>query len=94
MPSLPEVSDRGCVVVIDGVHGEAAVFQPVDCSDPASQDPQGSDFNFPVELQDHHATDHISTAVHRILRTVQLKGEDFDALESHLCCPKYRVYVI
>lgn len=81
--SLPEIGYLGCVVVIDCVHSNTAVFQPVGCGDPSSQHSHGSDFDFPVELQDHHASDHLSTAVHSIIRTVQLKSKEFKALESH-----------
>lgn len=88
MLSLPEINRLGCVVVIDGVHADTAVFQPVGYSDSSSQHPQGPDLDFPGELQDHHASDHLSAAVHNIIRTVKLESKVFDALESHNFDPR------
>lgn len=81
--SLSEISDPGGIVVVDGVHSNTAVFQPVGCGDPSSLNTQSSDFNLPVQLQDHHTSHHLSTAVHSITRTVQLEGKVFNTLESH-----------
>lgn len=81
MLSLPEVSDLGGIVIINGVH--ATVFQPVCCSHTSPLHLHGVYFGVPPELQHHLAGHHLSANECCISCTIQLQRERLDGTKSH-----------
>lgn len=83
MLPLPEVTDLGGVVVVNGIHASTAILKPVGRCNPSSKDLHGVHFRIPVELQNDLSGQYLAAGIHGIARPVELQLKTFDSIESH-----------